>query len=151
MVRPAGGGSQRRRALLLVRGGGGAAVGRGGTGIGPGLGPGLGQDGHGLGGIVGVEDDAQALVGVGRVAGDRGDDDDLLLGGGEDVAQALGDAGADLAEGGLAAPAVEAAGLLGIGLGGLAVTAAGGRALTFVFVADASMVSSVVGGGRSAV
>ena len=104
------------RASVLVRGGGGVAVGRVVVAVGV-VGVGLGEDGHRLGGVVGVEDDPEALVGVGRVPGDRGDDDDLLLGGGEDVAQALGDAGADLADGRLAAPAVEATGLFGSGSG----------------------------------
>ena len=108
------------------------------------VGVGLGKDGHRLGRVVGVEDDPQPLIGVGWVAGDRGDDDDLLLGGGEDVAQPLGDAGADLTEGGLASPAVEAAGLLGLGLGWFAGAAVGGRVGFCGVVGDASMVSSGV-------
>jgi hypothetical protein len=111
------------------------------------VGVGLGKDGHRLGRVVGVEDDPQPLIGVGWVAGDRGDDDDLLLGGGEDVPQPLGDAGADLTEGGLASPAVEAAGLLGLGLGWFAGAAIGGPVRCFGVVADPSMVSSGMGGG----
>ncbi len=104
-------------------------------------GRGLGEDGHRLGGVVGVEDDPQPLIGVGWFAGDGGNDDDLLLGGGEDVAQPLGDAGADLTEGGLAAPAVEAAGFLGW-LGWFAGAAAGRCVVLFGFVGDRSMVPS---------
>ena len=133
------------RASVLVRGGVGTLGGGGGAGGGLGarlvVRVGFGEDGHRLGGVVGVEDDPEPLVGVGRVPGDRGDDDDLLLGGGEDVAQALGDAGADLADGRLAAPAVEAAGLFGVGLGRFAGPAVGGRVGRFVLVGDPPMVS----------
>jgi len=126
-----------------------AGSGRAGVGVSVGvdLGARSGEDGHRLGGVVGIEDDPEALVGVGRVAGDGGDDDDLLLGGGEDVAQALGDAGADLSDGGLAAPAVEAAGLFGVGLGWFVGPAVGGGVWRFVLVGDPSMVSSGVPGG----
>jgi hypothetical protein len=97
---------------------------------------GIGEDGHRLGGVVGVEDHPELLVGVGRVSGDRGDDDDLLLGRGEDVAQPLGDAGADLADGGLTAPAVEGAGLFVVGTVVLWL----GRAAAVVVVGDRTMV-----------
>ena len=135
-----GRGSQRDRPSVLVGGGAGVGlVGRRGGGVarmGLGVGFGVGEDGPRLGGVVGVEHHPELLVGVGRVTGDRGHDDDLLLGGGEDVTQALGNAGADLAEGGLLAPAVEAAGLLVVGRLVLRL----GRAAAVVVVGDQTMV-----------
>ena len=89
MVRPGGGGVNETAGSVLV---GGTGLGRSGSVVGrrvwcrrgrgqrPGVGLGIGEDGHRLGGVVGVEDDPEVLVGVGWVAGDRGDDDDLVVG-----------------------------------------------------------------------
>ena len=63
-------------------------------------------------GIVGVEDHPQAGVGVGGLAGHLGHDDHLVGRGSEDGLQAPGDAGADAADGGFLAPAVEASAVL---------------------------------------
>ena len=69
----------------------------------------FGQVRHGFGGVVGVEDDPHAFVGVGRVARHLGHDHLMVVCGSEDVLQALGDAGAHRSEGRLTAPAIEAA------------------------------------------
>ncbi len=56
------------------------------------------HDGDRLGGVVGIEDHPHPGVGVGGLAGHRGDDGHLVDGGSEDVLQAPGDSGADAAD-----------------------------------------------------